>query len=228
MTTLLTKGGLTPGTISTIKKSGSTPEIEVKFMFNPSDYTLTKSSTFNETTVEGRNVPLVSFQSGSPMTLNLTLFFDTLDTRTDSGTYTSVRDYTFFLWKMMMIDTSVVHAVTKKSEPPPVEFNWGNVNFKAVITSLTEKLTLFSETGTPLRAEMTVALQQFFDPDATPPQDPTQPTWTTTAPKTSTFTAGLRLDLVAAATAKASMRAIAAANNIDNPLNIPNGTNLLT
>jgi len=225
MSTLLTKGGLTPGTIKNLTDTTK----EVKFMFNPFEYTITKSTTWNETTVTGRNVPLMSFQSGSPMSLDLTLYFDTLDTRTESGTYTSVRDHTMNLWALMMVDESNVNATSGKSEPPAVAFEWGDVYFKSIVTSLTEKLTLFSETGTPLRAEMTVKLQQYFDPDDTDPQIPEQPTWTTTAPKTSTFTAGTRLDLIAAFAGTAqSKRSIAAANNIDNPLNIPSGTNLLT
>jgi len=235
MSTLLTKGGLTPGTITNLSDTSKV----VKFMFNPFEYTISKSTTWNETTVTGRNVPLVSFASGSPMTLDLNLYFDTLDTRTDSGTYTSVRDHTLNLWAMMMVDTSNVNTTSQKSEPPAVAFEWGSVYFKAVVTTLTEKLTLFSETGTPLRAEMTVKLQQYFDPDDTEPQVPSQPTWTTTAPKTSTFTAGTRLDLIGAfkgsvtkaidtgVDAAKTMRSIAEGNNIDDPLNIPSGTQLL-
>lgn len=225
MSTLLTKGGLTPGTIKNLTDTSK----EVTFMFNPFEYTINKSTTWNETTVTGRNVPLMSFQSGSPMSLDLTLHFDTLDTRTTSGSYTSVRDHTLNLWALMMVDESNVNATSGKSEPPAVAFEWGDVYFKSVVMSLTEKLTLFSETGTPLRAEMTVKLQQYFDPDDTDPQIPSQPTWETTAPKTSTFTAGTRLDLVAAFSGTAqSMRKIATDNNIDDPLNIPSGTNLLT
>ena len=135
MSTLLTKGGLTPGSIKNLSDTSK----EVKFMFNPFEYTIAKSTTWNETTVTGRNVPLVSFQSGSAMTLSLNLYFDTLDTRTSSGTYTSVRDHTLNLWAMMMIDESNVNSTSGKSEPPPVAFEWGEVYFKAVITSLSGK-----------------------------------------------------------------------------------------
>jgi len=235
MSTLLTKGGLTPGTITNLSDTSK----EVKFMFNPFEYTIAKSTTWKETVVTGRNVPLVSFTSGSPMTLSLTLYFDTLDTRTSSGTYTNVRDHTLNLWAMMMIDESNANSTSGKSEPPPVAFEWGEVYFKAVITSLSEKLTLFSEKGTPLRAEMTIKLQQYFDPDDTAPQVPSQPTWTTTAPKSVTFSAGTRLDLIGAfkgTVTKAvetgkdvaqAARDIAEGNGIDDPLNIPSGTNLL-
>lgn len=235
MSELLTKGGLTPGTITNLNDTSKV----VKFMFNPFEYTIAKSTTWNETIVTGRNVPLVSFQQGSPMTLSLTLYFDTLDTRTDSGTHTSVRDHTLNLWALMMVDEDNTNQTSGKSEPPPVAFEWGDVYFKSVITNLSEKLTLFSETGTPLRAEMTVKLQQYFDPNDTPPQIPSQPTWTTTAPKTSTFSAGMRLDLIGAfkgtvtkaietgQDAAQGMRDVAEKNNIDDPLNVPSGTQLL-
>lgn len=235
MSTLLTKGGLTPGTITNLNDTSKV----VKFMFNPFEYTIAKTTTWSETVVTGRNVPLVSFTSGSPMTLSLTLYFDTLDTRTSSGTYTSVRDHTLNLWAMMMIDESNTNDTSGKSEPPPVAFEWGEVYFKSVITDLSEKLTLFSERGTPLRAEMTVKLQQYFDPNDTPPQVPNQPSWTTTAPKSVTFSAGTRLDLIGAfkgtvtkavetgKDAAKAARDIAEGNGIDDPLNIPSGTNLL-
>jgi hypothetical protein len=228
MSTLLTKGGLTPGVIKTIK-GGASPEIEVKFMFNPSEYSLSKSSTWTETANTGLNVPIMSFGILSPAKLSLTLYFDTLDTRSTTGTYDNVRDYTFFLWKMMTIDPATVNEKTKKGDPYAVEFVWGKVSFKSVIVSLTENVTLFSETGTPLRANVKVDLQQHYDPSYTKPQDPTQPAWTSDVPKTSTFTAGTRLDLIAAFSGTAqSMRKIASDNGIDNPLNIPPGTNLLT
>ena len=232
MSELLTKGGLTPGTITNLS---NTDKI-VKFMFNPFEYSITKSTTWTPTTVTGRNVPILAFQSGTPMSLSLNLYFDTLDTRADDGTYTSVREHTLNLWDMMMIDTANINETSGKSEPPSVAFEWGSVYFKAIVQSLTEKLTLFSETGTPLRAEMTVKLDQYYDPEDVEPQVPSQPTWTTIAPKATTFTAGTRLDLIAAYKTKVvesgedtaqTMRSIAEGNNIDNPLNIPSGTQLL-
>lgn len=225
MSSLLTKGGLTPGKLIDLNDNK-----EVKFMFNPFEYTLSKSTSWNETEQTGTNVPETTFKSGSAMSLSVTLYFDTLDTRTTSGTYTSVRDHTKNLWAMMLIDESQENTESGKSEPPIVAFEWGEVYFKSVIKSMSEKLTLFSETGTPLRAEVQLSLEQYFDPADTPAQVPNQPSWTTTAPKTSTFTAGQRMDLMVSAAMSATstaVRQVCAANNIDNPLNIPNGQHLL-
>ena len=163
MSTLLTKGGLTPGKIIDLNDNA-----EVNFMFNPFEYTLSKSTSWNKTDQPGDNVPETTYKSGSPTTLSMTLYFDTLDTRTESGTYTSVRDHTLNLWKMMMIDETDENTESGKSEPPIVAFEWGEMYFKSVIKSITEKLTLFSETGTPLRAEISLSLEQFFDPADTP------------------------------------------------------------
>lgn len=222
VSSLLTKGGLKPGTITNLGNNK-----KVNFMFNPFEYTISKSSTWNETTVTGRNVPLVSFQSGAAMTLSLKLYFDTQDTRTSSGTFTNVRNHTLNLWAMMMIDEDNVNSVSGKSEPPAVAFEWGELYFKAVITRLTEKISLFSETGTPLRSELDITLQQYFDPNDTPPQVPDQPTWTSTAPKTSTLKLGDRLDNIAASSGT-TMRQLASSNNIDNPLRVTPGTRIST
>lgn len=231
----LTKGGLKAGTI-TSSSGGS-----VGFMFNPFEYTIAKSTTWATKVVTGRNLPLTSFTSGAPMTLSVTLYFDTLDTRTaTNSTYTNVRDHTIQLLNMMMIDEANQNEKTKKSEPPTVTFKWGEVEFKGVITSMSEKLTLFSEGGVPLRAEVTLKLQEIFDKEWDSSQVPDQPKWAArSAPKSVQFSAGTRLDLIGAfkgtitkavetgKDAANTMRNIAEGNNIDDPLNIPSGANLL-
>ncbi len=221
MASLLTKGGLVPATLTNC----ITNDV-VSFMFNPFEYTITKTASYDVTTVTGQNMGEVSFKSGAPITISLTLYFDSLDSQTSpTATHKNVRDYTELLWHMIYVDEDT-REEDLKGKPPKVEFEWGEVYFVGVVTKVSEKLTLFSETGTPLRAEVTVDLQQHDDEILTAAQ--AQPEWKTTAPKTSTFNAGTRLDLINMTSGtSAAMREIAEANNIDNPLNIPNGTNLI-
>jgi hypothetical protein len=209
----LTRGGLTPATIT----NSITNEV-VKFMFNPYQYTLSKSNTWSDKPVIGLNLPLVTFQQGGAITLSLTLHFDSLLTGGD------VRVYTVPLWKMTMIDDSRKNASSGKSEPPPVVFDWGKLHFKAIITSLSEKFTLFTDQGIPLRSEVDIQLRQYLDEADLPPQleGPTSSAPGTTS---TTLIEGDRLDNIAAG-AGISMRQLAADNNIDNPLNIPAGTTL--
>jgi len=220
MSSLLTKGGLVPGTIKNLNTSD-----KVSFMFNPFEYTISKSAKYEVTPVTGQNMGETSFQYGEPISISLNLYFDTTDTYSN-GQYDNVRDYTELLWHMIYVDEDSRDADDNKGKPPRVEFEWGDNYFEGVVTKLSEKLTLFSETGTPLRAEVTIDMQQHDDSALTAAQ--AQPDWITTAPKTSTFNAGTRLDLINAVSGTSSgMRDVAEANGIDDPLNIPNGMDLI-
>ena len=73
-----------------------------------------------------------------------------------------------------MVDDSLKDAKTHKSRPPKVRFVWGAAwSFDAVITSITQRFTLFAADGTPVRATMDVAFQQIKDARLFPPQNPT-------------------------------------------------------
>jgi hypothetical protein len=148
----LTKGGLAPATLTNL----DTNEV-VNFMFNPFEYTLSKSNTWQDKPVTGQNLPYVNFQQGGAITLKLTLHFDSQAAGSD------VRTYTDKLWKMVLVNESKVDAKTGKGQPPPVVFDWGKLHFKAIITSLSQKFTLFTETGIPLRCTVDIDLRQYLD-----------------------------------------------------------------
>ena len=206
----LTKGGLAPATLTNL----DTNEI-VNFMFNPFEYTLSKRNTWQDKPLTGQNLPYINFQQGGAITLKLTLHFDSQSAGTD------VRNFTDKLWKMVMINEDKVDAKTGKGQPPPVVFDWGKLHFKAVITSLTQHFTLFTETGIPLRCTVDVDLQQYLD-EAGATGTAQAGTVTTSAPVTTVQ--GQRLDNMTAD--PNDQRRVAENNNIDNPLNVPRGTKL--
>jgi Contractile injection system tube protein len=212
----VTRGGLNPATLTNLV----TNEV-VHFMFNPFEYSITKSNSWTPNSVVGLNLPKLQFHEGQAQSLSLTLHFDSQAGGTD------VRAYSAPLWTMMMIDTNRRNSESGKSEPPPVKFKWARLEFKAVITSMTEKITLFSETGVPLRCSVDVSLQQYIDDSDIPPQV-AQQSGGATAQQTTTVTEGTRPDHIAAQNGgdPTNQRKIMADNNIDNPLNIPSGTNL--
>lgn len=216
MTLNLTRGGLTPATIT----NTVTNEV-VKFMFNPYEYTISKSNTWQDKPVSGLNLPMVTFQQGGAQTLNLTLHFDSQALKAD------VRGYTAPLWKMMMINEAGKSQRSGKGEPPPVTFEWGKLHFKAVITSMSEKFSVFTDSGTPVRCTVEISLRQYLDEADVPPQIP-QGAGGAGAAQSKKVVQGERLDHIAASQGggAASYRQIAADNNINNPLKIPTGTSL--
>lgn len=212
----VTRGGLAPATIKNLVTSET-----VKFMFNPYEFAFTKSNSWNEEPVTGQNVPKVSFQHGGPITLKLTLHFDSQDSGTD------VRQYTNALWTMMLVTEQEKNQRSGKSQPPPVAFEWGKLYFKAIITNMTQTFTLFSEKGVPLRCKIDIDLKQFHDENDVQPQIPGQPPGQGAAQATPKIE-GQSLDQMAAQQTGSSSnyRKVAEDNNINDPLNVPNGKQL--
>jgi hypothetical protein len=216
MTAPLTRGNLKPASLTNL----NTTEI-VNFMFNPFEFSISKTNTWTNRPVTGINVPLVTFKNGGAMGLTLNLYFDT--TRNPSD----VRAFTAPLWKMMMIDEEQADPTTGKGEPPPVAFEWGGLYFKAIITTMTETFLLFDPDGIPLRCKVSVTLQQFIDESDLPPQVQEQIANEQTQ-TTQQMQEGDRLDNVAVQNGQppSNYRQIAEQNNIDNPQRVPNGTPL--
>lgn len=206
-----TKGGLVPGQIINLNNNK-----KLNFMFNPKEYTISKSNSWKTRPVKGKNVPRVRFQHGEAIQLKLQLTFDTYEDGTD------VRKHTDVLWKMMMVDESKKSSDSDKAEPPKVRFKWGPFSFKAVIKSLSQKFTLFKEDGTPLRTTVDITLQQVQDTHDFPSQPGGGRATQSTVVQPQQ---GQRLDNVAAdQTGNAgNYRAVADANNIDNPKKQPSG-----
>jgi nucleoid-associated protein YgaU len=138
--------------------SGESVDITVDCLFNPEEYTLARTNTWEIKMVKGKNIPEVTFGGGQPATLKMKLFFDTFAEGTD------VRKHTEGLWKLMRIDESSKNPKTKKGEPPRVVFTWGQCwSFEAVIESLSQTFILFLESGVPVRSTVDITFKQVQD-----------------------------------------------------------------
>lgn len=211
----LTRGGLVSAKIKNV-----TDGDVVECMFNPFEYTLTKQNQYEKKPSKGSNTPEVRFKQGGSQTLKLKVYFDTLQDGSD------VRAYTDKLWKMMQVSDSTRHAQSDKSSPPEVAFEWGRLFFKAALTNMTQKFTLFDANGTPLRCEVDLTLEQMVDIDDYGPQSPMAAGASQTASTVTTATSASRPDTLASS--PDAMRETMAANNINNPLRIPPGTPIVT
>jgi hypothetical protein len=209
MTSQMTRGNLVAGTITNL----NTPDQKVHFMFNPFEYTISKTNQYDKGPLVNMDSPKMEFKQGGVKTLQMNLFFDTLAERT------SVTEHTEKLWQLMMVDVSKKND-QGKSAPPQVEFAWGRVAFKAFITTMSHKYTLFLEDGTPVRCTVQVSMEQGVRPEDVPPQDGQT---SASGGNTTTTTAGDRPDNTANQMGS-DQRTVAGNNNIDDPLNTPPGT----
>ena len=160
--------------------------VQADCMFNPKEYTFSKQNSWSGKPTKGTNLGLFEFGNGQAATLSIQLFFDTYanikNGSSMGGTPKDVRKYTAKIWKMMQVDTSLSNlndkpgqpSKNKKGRPPIVVFQWGSTwSFKAVITSMKERFTLFLPDGTPVRSTLDVTFQQVQDKDQHPPTNPT-------------------------------------------------------
>ena len=187
-------------------------ELPIYCLFNPGEYTLSKRNTWNKGEIKGKNVPQLEFGGGDSMTLKMQLFFDTYTTGED------VRQTTDRIWKLMSIDKRLTDMTSMKGRPPMVEFQWGNTrSFKAVITDISQKFTLFRYDGTPVRATLDVTFLQAKEKGQYPGQNPTticKPGYTRRMVKQEETIDWIAYDEYGDST---MWRYIAETNNLDNP-----------
>lgn len=151
------------------------PTKRVVCMFNPKEYTISKSNDWQVVNVPTKNIGHLVFQGGQPSQLSLRLLFDTYEANKhpliNSGAGDDVRKYTKILWDLMAIDPNQTGG---RPEPPHCIFKWGNAwSFEAVILSLSQTFTMFSPNGTPVRSTVEVSFRQVTEQGQYPRQNPT-------------------------------------------------------
>ncbi len=132
----------------------------IEVQFNPTEYSLNKGAQIAEIGIYGIDSPILQFVSGQNEKLTLELYFDT--TRPQAGATQSsmgegakdVRDLTRSIYQLVKIQPRT-HA------PPRVRFTWASLSFKAIVESVQQKFTLFSPSGTPLRATVSVSFREY-------------------------------------------------------------------
>lgn len=138
-------------------------------LYNPTEFTIQKSNPYGDRHVVGKNTPKKPFTGGGSRQLSVELFFDVYE---EDGK--DVREHTDKLWQFVMINQDKKNPKTQKSDPPLCIFSWGqgDQGFKAAMTNLTVRYTLFREDGTPVRATASVSLQEAEDETDQPGTNP--------------------------------------------------------
>jgi nucleoid-associated protein YgaU len=150
MGTLRGDGGLSRAEID-IQNGTAADEEPIEVMFNPTEYSRNKSVQYGEQSIAGQGTPVTQFVSGEAETLSMELFFDTSEERMD------VTEETGKLDQLLTIDDSI-------GAPPYCTFDWGGLNFTAVLKSADKQFTMFRADGTPLRARVSVTFKEYRPP----------------------------------------------------------------
>jgi Contractile injection system tube protein/LysM domain len=192
--------------------------------FNPNEISISKSNKWEPESSAGTALPDVFFKGEGARSLTLSLVFDSYEARTD------VREDTNKVLRLMDSPEDRSKSSTH-TRPPHVMFRWGTFEtFPAVITQLTQKFSLFLETGLPVRATLSVTLQEVPQEAVKNQAKGQNPTSRAAgAERVRLVQLGDTIDQIAAQEMGESSdwRQIAEANNLDDPRRLRPGQALL-
>ncbi|MBW4505765.1 MAG: phage tail protein [Scytonematopsis contorta HA4267-MV1] len=136
---------------------------DIEFMFNPNqlDFSQQINLTRSEGARTGRGLPKVSFAYPEPCTLSINdIIFDTYE------------DGTSVLKHLKKFEKAVNFAEAgegKEKRPPVYVFTWGDQQYiRCFVTSVNYSLTLFLPDGTPVRAKVSLTLEEVDESIAQP------------------------------------------------------------
>lgn len=116
--------------------------------FNPREYTVRKSTQWEPHKSPGLDSPEIEFTSGNSMTLSMELFFDTYEIGKD------VREHTDQILGLANVDETI-------HRPPRVLFSWGGFKFEGILEEVTQRFTMFTSSGMPVRATLQVSFKEY-------------------------------------------------------------------
>lgn len=215
-------GKLERARIHVLKNDGSkSTDVEsyIEVCFNPKEYALEKSVEWDAEKAF-TDAPQPEFKAPKPMTLSVTLQFDTYEERTNvrDKWVRQIEKLTMMTKQFDKDGKNASKTDKQKYRPPVILFVWGRFTFKGVIESLSQKYTMFLSDGTPVRAECALKIRNVIDNKIDDDKSQTR----TTEAQTRTIDVGPndRLDLIASQKLGDAGRwaEIAAMNGISDPV----------
>ena len=169
-----------------------------------------KKTPWSEVNVFGMDSPPVQFSMGERKRLSMELFFDTSEEKSD------VREYTSKVEQLMLVNA-------QEHRPPILRFIWGSLSFDCVMEDLVQRYTLFDNGGIPLRGILKVVFKEYTTA-ATQLSNTRRESADHT--KRMALREGETLSSISAREYNdpRKWRAIADANDIDDPENVSAGT----
>lgn len=200
-------------------KAGPSRE-HIEFQFNPKELTLSKAAKWERAAQKNSKKSAVPQYGGpEPSKLTLEMFLDASVKQDDKVVTTVEKLFT------CCVPTNETHQ-KKQGAPPWVVFHWGGLtSFTGYIKSVSVKYTLFTAGGLPIRAIATVNIEEIAG--ELPGQNPTS--GALAARSVHTVVAGDTLPSIAWREYgdPTMWRVIAEANDIDDPMRIRGGIELM-
>lgn len=196
----------------------------IDVMFNPEQYTVNRDNNFAQVAVPGLRAPLLQFVHGNAQTLEMELLLDTVEahsagSRALNGAGDDVRPLVNAIVGLLDINPST-HA------PPILLFCWASFAFTCVLTKATQQYTMFRSDGAPVRAKVQVTFTEITNAQTEAKEVKRE---TADYTKVHTVVQGDSLPAIAFRVLgnPALWRAIAIANEIEDPSTLTQGTKLV-
>lgn len=212
---------LPKASLAVVDGAGVTPLL--RFQFNPTEYSVSKSARWNRTPTRGAESSTdPDYVGTNPTSVTMQIFFDASE---DPAGDVSRDVATLMEWTR---PTPVSQAMNR-GQPPLLRFVWGMnpvlQSFQGYLKSVRANYTMFRYDGTPIRATANITLEEVTE--RVGPQNPT-----------SGAREGRRSRVVAEGESLASIayaefgqaalwRGLAIFNDIDDPMRLAPGTHLL-
>lgn len=186
--------------------------VPLPVLFNPNQLTMSKTAHWQPVAKPESESSASQFTHGDSTTLTLELFFDTYELGLDVRTQTK-----------LIFDLARVHGDMHR--PPRCRLQWGLYNFEGaewVLERVDQTFTLFLSTGLPARATLSCSFKQYQSGLL---EGRVLNLMSADVPKTHVVKQGDSLSAIAAREYQdpALWRTIAAANDLDDPLNLTPG-----
>ena len=197
----------------------------IECLFNPKDYTVTKTNNWKAEAKQGSTAAKPSYTGGNPWEMTLQLLFDSTLLK-PKMTVKQVTQTLFDAMDATCGEGAGSPGKKNTKRPPKITFNYGWFTFEGVAKNLSVQYTLFTQLGEPIRADVKLALMQWEPAPKKGGQNPT-----------TLGEGGLGAHVVRDGDSLASIahqaygdptqwRTIAHANGIDDPLRLRSGRTL--
>lgn len=140
-----------------------------KVQYNPKEFRVEKSLTWEEAKTQGQSTNPIQFQKGAPMTASFDLIFDTTVSEGAGPTSSATPGNVQKVWvdKLLSLTNATIKPTVgepkelEKKRPPALLFTWGTFSMKCVIESVNVTYLMFAASGDAVRARCSVKLKEW-------------------------------------------------------------------
>jgi LysM repeat protein len=194
--------------------------------YNPREFSTNKTLSWSEAKTAGGDPAKLQYQQGAPMTASMELIFDSTSSGGDVESA--------YVQPLLELTKPTIPAKSGQAKdlgtlrPPAFMFNWGTFSMPCVIESVDVTYLMFSASGDPVRAKCSVKLKEWTGDQSGSSAGGAAAAVGSAASAVSSLVqvqGGQTLSQVAAAN-NTTAQAIAALNNISDPMADLTGTSV--